>query len=110
MSVFFVPNPKFEEELLRSSAVKAVLEELAKAGAAIYRDGVPVAEGDLRDSVFGTVALTSEGYVGRIGATDWKAALIELGGSLHNPDGSLRRAIESIGLEIRGVGIGDETR
>lgn len=105
--VTFVPNPAFGAELVRSSAVKKLLEALAEEGATIYRDGVPVAEGDLRDSVFGDVALTSDGFVGRIGARDWKAALVEIGSSLHDPDGSLRRAIESIGLEVSTVGIGD---
>lgn len=99
-SVRFVPNPSFEEELLRSSFVKRLLDELAKMGAELYRDGVPVAEGDLRDSVFGDVKLTADGFQGRIGATDWKAALVELGTSLRDPDGSLRRAIESIGLRL----------
>lgn len=96
--VVFVENPRFAEELLRASFLKAILEELAQAGAAIYRDGVPVDEGDLAASVFGDVQLTEEGYQGRIGATDWKAALVELGTSILEPDGSLRRAVESVGL------------
>lgn len=98
--VTFVPNPAFEAELLRSTFVKRLLEAAAEQGAAIYRDGVPVDEGDLRDSVFGDVALTEDGYKGRIGATDWKAALVELGTSLRDPDGSLRRAVESLGFTI----------
>ena len=101
--VLFVPNPNFEEELRRASFVKEILDELAKEGAALYRDGVPVDEGDLRDSVFGDVQLTEDGFAGRIGATDWKAALVELGTSLLAPDGSLRRAVESIGLTLEEV-------
>lgn len=101
--VIFVPNPDFEEELLRSTLAKNVLDELAKEGAALYRNGVPVDEGDLRDSVFGDVQLTEDGFAGRIGATDWKAALVELGTSLLAPDGSLRRAVESIGLTFEEV-------
>lgn len=101
--VTFVPNPRFEEELLRSTFVKVILDELAKAAATLYRDGVPVDEGDLRDSVFGDVQLTADGFAGRIGATDWKAALVELGTSLLEPNGSLRRAIESIGLTFEEV-------
>ena len=69
--IVFVPNPDFEEELLRSTLAKNVLDELAKEGAALYRNGVPVDEGDLRDSVFGDVQLTEDGFAGRIGATDW---------------------------------------
>lgn len=95
-----MPNPTFEAELVRSTFVKMLLEELAERGAALYRDGVPVDEGDLADSIFGDVALTSDGFAGRVGATDWKAGLVEFGTSLHAPDGSLRRAIESIGLTI----------
>lgn len=96
----FVPNPRFEEEILRSTKVRDALEEVAKEGAARYRDGVPVDEGDLIDSVFGDVALTPDGYQGRIGATDWKAALVEFGTIEHRPDASLRRAIESLGLTM----------
>lgn len=101
--VVFVPNPNFEEELLRSTFVKVILESLAEAGAALYRDGVPVDEGDLRDSVFGDVQLTGDGFAGRIGATDWKAALVELGTSLLAPNGSLRRAVESLGITFEEV-------
>lgn len=96
----FIPNPLFEAELLRSTFVKHLLEAAAEAGAAIYKDGVPVDEGDLRESIFGDVALTADGYKGRIGATDWKAALVELGTSLRDPDGSLRRAVETLGFTI----------
>ena len=101
--VVFVPNPDFERELLRSTLAKTVLLELAEKGAALYRDGVPVDEGDLRDSVFGDVQLTEDGFAGRIGATDWKAALVELGTSLLAPNGSLRRAVESVGLTLEEV-------
>lgn len=101
--VVFVPNPDFEQELLRSTLVRMILVELAKEGAALYRDGVPVDNDDLRDSVFGDVQLTEDGFAGRIGATDWKAALVEFGTSVHDPDGSLRRAVESIGLTLEEV-------
>lgn len=98
--VKFVPDPGFEAALLRSTAVKKLLEAIAEQGAALYRDGVPVDEGDLRDSIFGDVALTEDGFRGRIGATDWKAALVELGTSLRDPDGSLRQAVETMGLTL----------
>lgn len=98
--VLYVPNPDFERELVRATFVALLLHELAEHGADLYRDGVPVAEGDLHDSIFSSVELTEDGYRGRIGATDWKAALVEFGTSLRAPDGSLRRAMESIGLTI----------
>lgn len=96
--VFYVPDHDFREEVLRASIVKELLDGIAREGAEIYRDGVPVDEGDLRDSVFGDVVLTADGYQGRIGATDWKAALVEFGTSIRSPDGSLRRAMEAIGV------------
>lgn len=96
----FELNRGFEAELLRDVHVAHLLDALAEEGAEVYRDGVPVAEGDLRDSVFGDVALTERGWIGRIGAEDWKAGIIEFGTSLRAPDGSLRRAIESLGLTI----------
>lgn len=96
----FVPNPLFEAQLLRSTFVKETLEGLVKEGAQRYEDSVPVAEGDLRDSVFGDVKLTAGGFQGRIGATDWKAGLIEFGTARRRPDGSLRRAVEGLGVKI----------
>lgn len=93
-------SPTFEREVLGSFFVKTLLEALADRGARLYRDGVPVDEGDLHDSIFGIVELTVSGFRGRVGATDWKAALIEFGTSKHEPDGSLRRAIEALGLRI----------
>lgn len=105
MSVVYIPNPDFPDEAVRATFVKVLLEELGKAGAELYRDGVPVDESDLRNGIFFDVQMTSDGFVGRIGSTDWKAALIEFGTSLHAPDGSLRQAIEGIGLtfeEVRG--------
>lgn len=100
----FVPSPSFEAELLRSDAVRDLLEEHASAAEAAYRDGVPVDEGDLKASVFSDVAMTDDGYRGRVGATDWKAALVELGTATRSPDGSLRRAIEGLGLELHDPG------
>lgn len=100
----FVPNPLFEAELLRSSLVRDILEGLVDQGAEDYRDSVPVAEGDLRDSVFGVVALTGDGFQGRIGATDWKAGLVEFGTARNRPDGSLRRAVEGLGVTIESTG------
>lgn len=100
--VLYLPNPDFERELVRSTFVALILHELAEHGETLYREGVPVAEGDLRDSIFSSVELTADGYRGRVGATDWKAALVEFGTSLRAPDGSLRRAIEATGLTIEG--------
>lgn len=99
----YVPDDEFEANLYRSTAVKLLLEALAEEGAALYRAGVPVDEGDLRDSIFGDVALTEDGFKGRIGARDWKAALVELGTSLRDPDGSLRQAVEALGLTVEEV-------
>ena len=102
--VTFVPNPLFAAELVRGRFLKEKLEELTEDGAELYRDSVPRDVGDLADSVFADVALTPEGYKGRIGATDWKAGLVEFGTAKTKPDGSLRRAVESLGLEIEEKG------
>ena len=100
MTVDLRIDPSFEREALRSLFVKNLLDELVDQGAENYRDGVPTDTFDLFDSIFGVVALTSEGWRGRIGAADWKAALIEFGTSRNAPDGSLRRAVEALGLTI----------
>lgn len=96
----FVPNPGLEEHLLRSTEVKDHLEGLAQQIADEYVSRAPVDEGNLVDSIFGDVALTDEGFRGRVGATDWKAALVEFGTEEHSPDGSLRAAVESTGLKL----------
>lgn len=97
----FVPNPLLAQHLTRSRAMKEKLEELGGQIADRYRAGVPVDEGDLRDSIFSTVELEPErGYVGRVGATDWKAGLVEFGTADTPPDGSLRAAVEELGLEL----------
>jgi len=98
--IVYVPNRDFDDELLRSTLVKEILDAVARQGAELYRDGVPIDQGDLRDSIFGDVELTGDGYKGRIGATDWKAALVELGTSLRDPDASLRRALEALGFDL----------
>lgn len=93
----FVPRPGFEGELLRSTGVKNALANLAKQGADRFRATVPVDTGELRDSIFSDVALTADGYKGRIGATSPHAALVEFGTANEPPDGSLRRAVEGLG-------------
>jgi hypothetical protein len=75
-----------------------MLTSVVEEGAARYREGVPVATGDLQDSVFADVALTAEGWKGRVGASDWKAGLVEFGTSKSRPNGALRRAVEGLGL------------
>lgn len=96
----YIPNPSLAEEAKRSTAIRDILEADSEAAADSYRELVPVAEGDLRDSIYSRVVLTPEGYVGEVGATDWKAGLVEFGTSLHDPDGSLRLSVERLGYEI----------
>jgi hypothetical protein len=98
--VLYIPDPDYERELLRTSEVVDLLKGLTTDGANLYADSVPVDQGDLKESVFGDVAMTAEGAMGRVGATDWKAALVELGTSKRSPDGSLRRSVETLGLTI----------
>lgn len=100
MSGKFIANPGLEAHLLRSTAVRDHMETVAQDAAETYAASVAFDEGDLAESVFGDVALTPEGFVGRVGATDWKAALVEFGTVEHAPDGSLRAALEELGLKI----------
>lgn len=95
-----IPDKDFADEAVHAEFLKGLLTEMGEAGATMYRDGVPVDTADLRDSVFYDVAELAIGWCLRIGATDWKAALIEAGGSLRAPDGSLRRAVEALGVEF----------
>lgn len=96
----FVQNPGLEAHLLRSRAVKDHLEAVAERGAEFYRGGVPIDEGDLYDSIFGDVALTEDGYKGRIGAKAPHAGLVEKGTFEHAPNGALRAAADALGVEL----------
>lgn len=100
----FVPNPRLDEHLLRSTAVRDHLEGLAQDGAEAYREGVPVDSGDLIDSVFGDVALTAEGFRGRIGAKAPHAGLVELGTIEHAPNGALRAVADRLGVKLEAGG------
>ena len=86
MGADFKMNPAFAQAVLRSGALRAKLEEVVDEAARRYRSTVPVGEGDLRDSIFGQVALTSDGYVGRVGAKDFKAGWVEFG-TVRRPPG-----------------------
>lgn len=101
--VIYIPNPHFEEEALKAEFVRELLEKLGEEGASLYADGVPIDTSDLKNSVFYDVQELVTGWVLRIGATDWKAALVELGTSLRSPDGSLRRAVEALGIDVMEV-------
>lgn len=96
----FIPNPHFEEELRRSTGAKEGLEKVVETIAADYREGVPVDSEDLRDSIFSDVGNDGSGFVGRVGATDWKAGLVELGTSKNPARPALRDAVEAAGLEL----------
>ena len=96
----FVPNPRLEGELARSTQVKETLEDLARRGAELYAASVPIDTGDLQASIFGDVALTEDGFVGRIGAKDPMAGLVEFGTIENAPDASLRSSIEALGLTL----------
>ena len=101
--VTFVPNPFFEEEIRASDGMRRVMEEVSSEVAADYRASVRANAydtGDLFDSIESDVLLDSRGWVGRVAGVDWKARITEFGTSRIPPDGSLRRAVETNGLEL----------
>lgn len=100
----FVLDPRFEKGILRSTVVRDHLEEVAHQGAEAYREGVPIASGELFDSIFGDVALTPEGFQGRIGAKAPHAGLVELGTIDTPPDGSLRAVADRLGVKLEAGG------
>ena len=90
----FTFDPGFEAALLRSDGVRDVLEDLV-ADAADTADGLaPYLTGDLASSIYGDVALTEDGWTGRVGATDFKAAWFEEGADGVSPRPFLRPAVE----------------
>lgn len=85
----------FERELLKSDFMRDLLEEPVQQAASMAKDLAPRDTGDLAESVYGDVALTAKGWVGRVGAEDYKAPWFEEGatGVAHRP--FLRPAVES---------------
>lgn len=106
-----IPNPKLGEEMRRRRQVaEDVSLPLAQEAAELYRDSVPVgATGALQAGVFAEIVETSEGFAGRVGNTAPHAGLVELGTVNNPPDGSLRRAVEAVGMKVDRIGLrGDQ--
>lgn len=82
------------------------MKNLADAGAAAARRVAPVSASDgphYRDSIRGVLDTDGTDVVGRIDASDWKAAIIELHGvnDGRGPLAPLRKGAESLNLRVR---------
>ena len=101
----FVPNPTFDDAVLRGAKVKRVLEDLVEEGAKIASELAPddPATGpdeDLHGSIVGEVALGEGGFRGRITARNYKGLFYEAGTALSGPRPFLRPALDRLGLEV----------
>jgi hypothetical protein len=87
-------DPDFEDAVLRSAEFRDALEDLvaeAPAGADLRP---PYLTGTLASSFLGDVPHTEDGWVGRVGATDFKAPWFEEGADGVPPRPFLRPAVE----------------
>jgi hypothetical protein len=87
-------DPDFEDAVLRSAEFRDALEDLVAEAADVADLRAPYLTGTLASSVFGDVALTEDGWVGRVGATDFKAPWFEEGADGVPPRPFLRPAVE----------------
>lgn len=101
----FVPNPLFEQAVLRSPEVRDDLLDVAQQAADLARELAPddPATGpdeDLEGSIVGEVILGPDGYRGRVTARNYKGMFWEAGTIEHSPRPFLRPAVEQLGLEV----------
>lgn len=94
MGADFKLDPDFEQGALATTEVRDIVLDAANRAAARARDLAPEDEGDLKESIFAEVELTSNGWQGRVGATDFKAAWKEFGTVRESPSPFLRPAVE----------------
>lgn len=91
----FTLDPGFAAAVSRTSQVRDLLDEKATAAAEEAANRAPFATGALAESVFADVALTADGYRGRVGAEDFKAPWFEEGAAGVPARPFLRPAVEA---------------
>ncbi len=97
----YVPNPTFAAQVAASPQMRAMLEKLARDGAARVREASPYRQGDYRRGITFKVELVSGRWVGRIIAGHWSSSLIEWGSVNNPPFAPLRRGVDALGLRMR---------
>lgn len=95
----FEEDPAFRGALLRSTGVRAVLEEVVADAADLAGELAPddpeTGGKDLHTSIYGDVGMTSHGWAGRVGALNFKAPWLEEGNARTAPQPFLRPAVEA---------------
>ena len=92
----FVPNPRFEPELLASHDVRTMLETLRDPLEDGARDRARVRTGHLRDSIHYDVDLDDGQFAGRLNDDDFKAGWYEFGSARSPADAFLRNTVEEV--------------
>lgn len=94
----FELDPDFADAYLRSDHVRETLQEYvddaAEVAARLAPDDPRTITNDLHSSVFGDVAMTSHGWRGRVGASNFKAPWFEEGAAGVASQPFLRPAVE----------------
>jgi hypothetical protein len=89
----------FEDEILRSQPVRAIVEDRTQAAAErasrLAADDPSTSGQDLHSNIEADVGLDAHGWVGRVNANDWKAGWFEFGTSRQAARPFLRPALEA---------------
>lgn len=92
----YEPNPRFEAELLRSVEIVPILEDFTGRTAARARDLAAERSKTIAAGIDSEVAMTAQGYRGRVNAFDFKSGWAEFGTSRFPQVRMLGRALEEI--------------
>lgn len=98
----YEPNPAFAQELLRSTGVKLVVDELTGQVAARARDHAAERSKTIAAGIEADGAMTATGYRGRVNAWDFKSGWAEFGTSRFPQVRMLGRALEEIVGPVEG--------
>jgi len=98
--VRFVPSVTGMNALASSEGLEDALKEVAEEIASNARDLAPELSGDYKAGI-SVVAGEEDGEsLARVNANDWKSGLIEFGTEDTPAFAPLRRAVESVGLDV----------
>jgi hypothetical protein len=100
MASKFVPNPLFEQELLRSTLLQDDLQKVAEDIAEKAVAAAPEDDGDYKAGIEAVSGMGEDGVQARVNANDWKSGLIEFGTEDTPTFAPLRRGAEAAGHKV----------
>ena len=105
MSRTFVPNPRFETELLASPEVRDLLDTFKDDLETIAKSRVRKRTGNLERSIHYDVDVDGGQFKGRLNADDFKAGWYEFGSARTDAESFLRSSVEDVVGPVTGDGL-----